>query len=66
MIVYILLYRGLIPPETMGGQPLDMSQYNKIFSTCRIPGVTRDSLQFHGMSNDPPKHIVVAHNNHVS
>lgn len=46
----------------MGKDPLDMNQYKKVFGTCRIPGVKRDSLQYHPTS----KHIVVVHNNHVS
>lgn len=50
----------------MGGKPLDMAQYYKIFSTCRIPGYPVDSLVFHGSDSEKPKHIVVAHNNHVS
>ncbi|CAL1270555.1 unnamed protein product [Larinioides sclopetarius] len=53
-----------LPLDRMGGQPLDMSQYYKIFSTCRIPGYPKDSLVFHGMEAVKPKHIVVAHNNH--
>nr|XP_015925085.1 carnitine O-acetyltransferase isoform X2 [Parasteatoda tepidariorum] len=50
--------------EKMGGQPLDMSQYLKIFSTCRVPNIPKDSLAFYGMEKDRPKHIVVVHNNH--
>lgn len=50
----------------MGKDLLDMSQYFKMLGTCRIPGVTRDSIVYHGQSDNPPKHIVVAHNNHVS
>lgn len=44
----------------MGKNPLDMSQYKKIFGTCRIPFEKRDKLSF----NDS-KHITVIHNNHV-
>lgn len=53
-----------LPLDKMGGQPLDMSQYHKIFSTCRIPGYPKDSLVFYGDAPVKPKHIVVAHNNH--
>lgn len=53
-----------LPQETMGGKPLDMSQYYRMLSTCRIPGITRDSLRFYGLEENPPNHIVVAHNNH--
>lgn len=45
----------------MGKDPLDMSQYKKIFGTCRIPGTKRDSLTFNNSN-----HITVIHNNHVS
>lgn len=45
----------------MGKDPLDMNQYKKVFGTCRIPGVEKDSLEFHSDS----KHIVVVHNNNV-
>lgn len=38
-----------------------MNQYKKIFGTCRIPGVTKDSLEFNLTSN----HIVVVKNNNV-
>jgi carnitine O-acetyltransferase len=48
----------------MGKDPLDMSQYNKVFGTCRIPGLKRDRLTFLDRNN-PPGHIIVAHNNHV-
>ncbi|XP_035223735.1 carnitine O-acetyltransferase-like isoform X2 [Stegodyphus dumicola] len=53
-----------LPLDMMGGQPLDMSQYYKIFSTCRIPGYPKDSLALYGMDAEKPRHIVVAHNNH--
>lgn len=67
LILYIIyLSRKTVPVERMGKDILDMSQYFKVLGTCRIPGVTRDTIQFYGQSSDPPKHIVVAHNNHVS
>lgn len=55
----MLIDGGKIKPETMGKIPLDMSQYEKIFGTCRIPGRERDSVQF----NPRSRHIVVACNN---
>lgn len=45
----------------MGKDLLDMSQYKKIFGTCRVPGVKKDSLEYHPTS----KHIVVVKNNNV-
>lgn len=53
-----------VPIDHMGKDLLDMSQYFKMLGTCRIPGVTRDSIVYHGQSENPPKHIVVVHNNH--
>ncbi|KAG8228401.1 hypothetical protein J437_LFUL003874, partial [Ladona fulva] len=58
-----LLDRHAIPEEKLGKDPVDMSQYYKIFGTCRIPGNNRDELHFADPSN-PPKHIIVSHNNH--
>lgn len=60
----IMVDQKTVPVERMGKDTLDMSQYFKILGTCRIPGVTRDTIQFYGQSVHPPKHIVVAHNNH--
>ncbi|XP_068244229.1 carnitine O-acetyltransferase-like isoform X1 [Palaemon carinicauda] len=69
MIVGALDYKKMVdeksvPVEYMGKDKLDMSQYFNILGTCRIPGVTRDSIKFFGKESNPPKHIVVAHNNH--
>lgn len=52
--------RHKIPQEMMGKDQLDMSQYDKIFGTCRIPCFPRDELKFHPTS----EHIVVVHKNH--
>ena len=51
----------------MGGQALCMDQYHKILAACRVPGVRRDSLEIYPPNKpDAPKHIIVAHKNHVS
>ncbi|XP_045459314.1 carnitine O-acetyltransferase-like [Melitaea cinxia] len=55
-----LIDNDKIPVEMMGKNQLDMSQYKKIFGTCRIPFEKRDKLSF----NDS-KHITVIHNNHI-
>ncbi|MPC28469.1 Carnitine O-acetyltransferase [Portunus trituberculatus] len=60
----IMVDEKTVPVDRMGKDVLDMSQYFKILGTCRIPGVTRDTIRFYGQEPDPPKHIVVAHNNH--
>lgn len=68
MIAGALDYKGLvdshaIPIERIGKDPVDMSQYYKIFGTCRMPGKNRDVLHFADPRN-PPNHIIVSHNNH--
>ncbi|XP_055585607.1 carnitine O-acetyltransferase-like [Uranotaenia lowii] len=54
-----MIDRNQIKPEMMGKAPLDMSQYSKIYGTCRIPGHPADSIEYHPGSS----HIVVASNN---
>lgn len=45
----------------MGKQELDMSQYYKIFGTCRIPALPEDCIEY----NIDTDHIVLAVNNNV-
>lgn len=58
-----LIDRQLLVPETMGASPLDMSQYQKIFSTCRVPHPVCDKLETYLLSSNPPSHVLVIHNN---
>ncbi|KAM4597171.1 carnitine O-acetyltransferase-like isoform 1-T1 [Fundulus diaphanus] len=51
-----------LPVEYLGGKPLCMNQYYQVLSSCRIPGLKRDSVVNHARSSRPPKHITVAHN----
>lgn len=51
-----------IAPEKAGKYSLDMSQYNKIFGTCRIPAPGVDRIEYHPQS----RHIVVMYKNGVS
>ncbi|XP_019205792.1 carnitine O-acetyltransferase isoform X2 [Oreochromis niloticus] len=51
-----------LPAENLGGKPLCMEQYSQLLSTCRIPGLVRDSVVFHAKSANPPKHITVVYN----
>uniref|UniRef100_A0AAQ6I904 Choline/carnitine acyltransferase domain-containing protein n=1 Tax=Anabas testudineus TaxID=64144 RepID=A0AAQ6I904_ANATE len=51
-----------IPVEYLGGKPLCMNQYYEVLSSCRIPGLKRDSVVNHAKSSRPPKHITVVHN----
>ncbi|XP_067140741.1 carnitine O-acetyltransferase-like isoform X2 [Centruroides vittatus] len=60
----LMIDQQVLPPDMMGNQPLDMSQYLKIFSTCRIPAIPSDCLIHFSEEPEPPKHITVAHNNH--
>ncbi|XP_018008579.1 carnitine O-acetyltransferase [Hyalella azteca] len=64
MLTEYVLCSNQVPVDRSGGTEMDMSQYHKIFGTCRIPGLTKDSLCFHGQDPDPPRHIVVMHQNH--
>ncbi|KAI3361998.1 hypothetical protein L3Q82_012203, partial [Scortum barcoo] len=51
-----------LPVEYLGGKPLCMNQYYEVLSSCRIPGLKRDSIVNHAKSSRPPKHITVVHN----
>ncbi|UYV77454.1 CRAT [Cordylochernes scorpioides] len=52
-----------VPVDMLHGRPLDMSQYFRVFSTCRAPGIPSDELMLYGSGPDFPQHIVVIHNN---
>ena len=51
-----------MPVEYLGGKPLCMNQYYQILSSCRIPGLKRDTVVNHAMGKTPPMHITVVHN----
>lgn len=50
-----------IPTEKVGKAELDMQQYGKIFGTCRIPGLKKDSLIY----NPDSDYIIVMHKQNV-
>ncbi|TVK72986.1 Carnitine O-acetyltransferase [Bagarius yarrelli] len=50
-----------LPVEYLHGKPLCMNQYYQILSSCRIPGIKKDSVVNHALSTDPPTHIIVVH-----
>ena len=54
--------RAKLKQDYLGKSPLCMSQYTRVFSGCRIPALPKD------LPHQCPdsKHIIVAHNNHVS
>ncbi|KAF0879424.1 peroxisomal carnitine O-octanoyltransferase [Crocuta crocuta] len=39
-----LLRKEEVPVHKVGNNPLDMNQFRMLFSTCKIPGITRDSV----------------------
>ncbi|WVO15695.1 hypothetical protein L204_103356 [Cryptococcus depauperatus] len=49
------LRNGLLQPDSIRGNPLDMSQYKRLFATCRVPTDTGCRMEVHGDS----RHIVV-------
>ncbi|KAK5608532.1 hypothetical protein CRENBAI_024005 [Crenichthys baileyi] len=67
LIAGVLYFKTMIdnetlPVEYLGGKPLCMNQYYEVLSSCRIPGLKRDSVVNHAKSSQPPKHITVVHN----
>lgn len=61
---YIELQQEKIPPESIRGTPLDMSQYAAFFASMRIPGTPGDRLH---ISSDlqHPLHVCVALRGHL-
>uniref|UniRef100_A0A4W4G666 Carnitine O-acetyltransferase n=1 Tax=Electrophorus electricus TaxID=8005 RepID=A0A4W4G666_ELEEL len=51
-----------LPVEYLGGRPLCMSQYYRVLSSCRIPGIKSDSVVNYASNKTPPRHITVVHN----
>ncbi|XP_003782687.1 peroxisomal carnitine O-octanoyltransferase [Otolemur garnettii] len=39
-----LLRKEKVPVHKAGNTPLDMNQFRMLFSTCKVPGITRDSI----------------------
>ncbi|XP_067863035.1 peroxisomal carnitine O-octanoyltransferase isoform X6 [Heptranchias perlo] len=57
-----LLRKECLAVHKAGSVPLDMDQFRMLYSTCKIPGVTRDSLvsYFKTEAEGPcPSHLVV-------
>lgn len=52
--------------EVLAGKQLCMTQYYKVFSSCRVPASKRDKLVCYPPNKpNAPRHIVVQHNNQV-
>ncbi|TYJ58261.1 hypothetical protein B9479_001087 [Cryptococcus floricola] len=49
------LRNGLLQPDAIKNKPLDMSQYERLFGTCRVPTDTGCRMEVHGDS----RHIAV-------
>lgn len=58
----LICFSESLPVEYLGGKPLCMNQYYEVLSSCRIPGLKKDSVVNHAKSSRPPKHINVIHN----
>ncbi|EHA97328.1 Peroxisomal carnitine O-octanoyltransferase [Heterocephalus glaber] len=57
-----LLRKEKMPVHKVGGIPLDMNQFRMLFSTCKVPGVTRDSIMNYfrtGNEGHSPSHVAV-------
>lgn len=57
-----LLRKEKVPVHKVGTTPLDMNQFRMLFNTCKVPGITRDSLINYFKTEregHSPSHIVV-------
>ncbi|EDL84313.1 carnitine O-octanoyltransferase, isoform CRA_a [Rattus norvegicus] len=57
-----LLRREKLPVHKSGNTPLDMNQFRMLFSTCKVPGITRDSIMNYFKTESEghcPTHIAV-------
>lgn len=51
-----------LPPQKAGKTPLDMDQFRMLFNTCKVPGITKDTIHnyFKTVSEgECPSHLVV-------
>lgn len=51
-----------LPPQKAGKTPLDMDQFRMLFNTCKVPGVSKDTIHnyFRTVSEgECPSHLVV-------
>lgn len=40
----LLCFRETLAPQKAGKTPLDMDQFRMLYSTCKVPGVTKDTI----------------------
>ncbi|KAM7298625.1 carnitine O-acetyltransferase-like [Ixodes scapularis] len=57
-----LIERQLLPPEVRGTMPLDMSQYQKLFSLYHMPSTGCDIMTSNTPSQKSGEHVLVIHN----
>lgn len=59
--VFLQVYKGQRPVETdRAGNPIDMSYYQNMFKSARLPGETKDTIH-HGDLSVENAHVAVAH-----
>lgn len=61
-VTHLVCFSETLPVEYLGGKALCMNQYYEVLSSCRIPGLKKDSVVNHAKDSTPPKHINVIHN----
>uniref|UniRef100_A0A8C3YBG5 Peroxisomal carnitine O-octanoyltransferase n=1 Tax=Catagonus wagneri TaxID=51154 RepID=A0A8C3YBG5_9CETA len=57
-----LLRKEKIPVHKVGSTPLDMYQFRMLFATCKVPGLTRDSIMNYFRTESEghcPSHVTV-------
>ncbi|MBZ3872666.1 Peroxisomal carnitine O-octanoyltransferase [Sciurus carolinensis] len=57
-----LIRKEKLPVHKVGNTPLDMNQFRMLFSTCKVPGINRDSLKNYFRTESEghsPSHIAV-------
>ncbi|KAB1276781.1 Peroxisomal carnitine O-octanoyltransferase [Camelus dromedarius] len=62
LIYWQLLRKEKVAVHKVGNTPLDMNQFRMLFSTCKVPGITRDSIMSYFRTESEgccPSHIAV-------
>ncbi|XP_037366516.1 peroxisomal carnitine O-octanoyltransferase isoform X1 [Talpa occidentalis] len=57
-----LLRKEKLPVHKVGNTPLDMNQFRMLFSTCKVPGITRDSIKNYFRTESEghsPSHVAI-------
>ncbi|KAM5236783.1 peroxisomal carnitine O-octanoyltransferase [Ctenodactylus gundi] len=57
-----LLRKEKMPVHKVGNTPLDMNQFRMLFSTCKVPGISRDSIMNYFRTESEgrsPSHLAV-------